>query len=108
SSHAAIEAQFGLAAGSVSIAATVWAKNVKRTGTQPYRLTGQGGTKKTKPKKNGGAVTQVPAAPAPIPASPDKLTGFLRPPPVLDPLDEAELLGWSVEIVRAARRNGYL
>ncbi|ANZ21244.1 hypothetical protein SNOUR_40080 [Streptomyces noursei ATCC 11455] len=43
SSHAAIEAQFGLAAGSVSIAATVWAKNVKRTRVQPYRLNGQTG-----------------------------------------------------------------
>jgi hypothetical protein len=108
SSHAAIETQFGLAAGSVSIAATVWAKNVKRTGTQPYRLTGQAGTMKTKPKKNGGAVTQAPAALDPVSASSDKLTGFLRRPPVLDSLDEAELLGWSVEIVRAARRNGYL
>lgn len=27
---------------------------------------------------------------------------------MLDGLDEAELLGWSVDIVRAARRNGYL
>jgi hypothetical protein len=41
-------------------------------------------------------------------AASDKLTGFLQRPPALDPLDEAELLGWSVEIVRAARRNGYL
>ncbi|MCZ4096741.1 DUF5682 family protein [Streptomyces sp. H39-C1] len=101
SSHAAIEAQFGLAAGSVSIAATVWAKNVKRTRVQPYRLTGQAGAP-SKAKKI--------AAGAPVPAVPasDKLTGFLRQPPVLDRLDEAELLGWSVEIVRAARRNGYL
>src|SRR5581483_7834389 len=44
SSHAAIEAQFGLAGGSVSIAATVWATNVKRSGVTPYRLTGQTGT----------------------------------------------------------------
>ncbi|MCZ4121885.1 DUF5682 family protein [Streptomyces sp. H39-S7] len=101
SSHAAIEAQFGLAAGSVSIASTVWAKNLKRTRVQPYRLTGQVGTP-SKAKK--------PAAGAPAAAVPpsDKLTGFLRQPPVLDRLDEAELLGWSVEIVRAARRNGYL
>jgi hypothetical protein len=105
SSHAAIEAQFGLAGGSVSIAATTWVKNVKRTGVQPYRLAGQlgllPGTKKTRAKK---------AAPAPSPAVPasDKLTGFLQRPPVLDKLDEEELLGWSVDIVRAARRNGYL
>ncbi|MFF4835932.1 hypothetical protein [Streptomyces sp. NPDC001315] len=101
SSHAAIEAQFGLAAGSVSIAATVWAKNVRRTRVEPFRLAGQAGTKKTRAKK---------AAAAPVPTAPaaDRLSGFLQRPPVLDRLDEAELLGWSVEIVRAARRNGYL
>ncbi|WP_326763819.1 DUF5682 family protein [Streptomyces sp. NBC_01591] len=103
SSHAAIEAQFGLAAGSVSIAATVWAKNVRRTRVEPYRLAGQAGAKKSKAKKAAAAAGPVPA----IPPS-DKLTGFLQQPPALDRLDEAELLGWSVEIVRAARRNGYL
>ncbi|WP_257003846.1 DUF5682 family protein [Streptomyces sp. SA15] len=101
SSHAAIEAQFGLAAGSVSIAATVWAKNLKRTRVRPYRLAGQAGAKK--PKKAA-------ALPAPVADAPtaDRLTGFLRQPPVIDRLDEAELLGWSVDIVRAARRAGYL
>ncbi|MEU0341821.1 hypothetical protein ABZ092_23415 [Streptomyces bobili] len=103
SSHAAIEAQFGLAAGSVSIAATEWAKNLKRTGVRPYRLAGQAGTKKsTRPRK-----AAVPALPAAAPPA-DRLTGFLQRPPALDPLDEAELLGWSVDIVRAARRGGYL
>ncbi|MFF9351971.1 hypothetical protein [Streptomyces sp. NPDC014734] len=102
SSHAAIEAQFGLAAGSVSIAATVWAKNARRTGVKPFRLEGQAGTRKSRAKK------AVPAAPEPQAPASDQLTGFLRRPPVLDRLDEAELLGWSVEIVRAARRNGYL
>ncbi|GGX63550.1 DUF5682 family protein [Streptomyces fructofermentans] len=103
SSHSAIEAQFGLAAGSVSIAATLWAKNIRRTRVKPYRLAGQTGAKKS------GARKAVPPA-APVPALPpaDRLTGFLRKPPVLDRLDEAELLGWSVEIVQAARRNGYL
>ncbi|MCX5417275.1 DUF5682 family protein [Streptomyces sp. NBC_00059] len=104
SSHSAIEAQFGLAAGSVSIAATQWAKNLKRTRVQPYRLVGQAGAKKTaKPRKTAAAA--VPVAPE---APSDKLSGFLQSPPALDRLDEAELLGWSVEIVRSARRNGYL
>ncbi|WP_405769520.1 DUF5682 family protein [Actinacidiphila glaucinigra] len=100
SSHAAIEAQFGLAAGSVSIAATQWTKNLKRTRVKPYRLAGQAGTKKSTPAM----------IPPPTPQTPvgDQLTGFLQRPPVLDQLDEAELLGWSVDIVRAARRNGYL
>ena len=104
SSHAAIEAQFGLAAGSVSIAATQWAKNVRRTRVQPFRLAGQAGAKKaTKPRKAAASAALV-ATDSPS----DKLSGFLQRPPVLDRLDEAELLGWSVEIVRAARRAGYL
>ncbi|MFE6938552.1 DUF5682 family protein [Streptomyces chartreusis] len=104
SSHAAIEAQFGLAAGSVSIAATEWAKTLKRTRVKPFRLEGQAGTKKSGKKT---ALPAVAVAPQSTIAA-DKLTGFLRRPPVLDGLDEAELLGWSVDIVRAARRNGYL
>ncbi|MFF3959345.1 hypothetical protein ACFYY1_40095 [Streptomyces sp. NPDC001890] len=106
SSHAAIEAQFGLAAGSVSIAATVWAKNVRRTRVEPFRLAGQAGAKKSRAKAKKAVVAAVGPVEA-IPPS-DKLTGFLQRPPALDRLDEAELLGWSVEIVRAARRNGYL
>ncbi|OLF06038.1 hypothetical protein BLA60_33915 [Actinophytocola xinjiangensis] len=100
SSHASIEAQFGLAPGSVSIAATEWAKNLKRTRVKPFRLAGQAGGTKKKPA----------ALPAPAPeiTPADNLTGFLQRPPVVDRLDEAELLGWSVEVVRAARRNGYL
>lgn len=100
SSHAAIEAQFGLAAGSASIAATQWTKNLKRTRVKPYRLTGQAGAKK--------ATAAKPLPPAPRTPAADQLTGFLQRPPALDRLDEAELLGWSVDIVRAARRNGYL
>ncbi|CCK26174.1 hypothetical protein BN159_1795 [Streptomyces davaonensis JCM 4913] len=102
SSHAAIEAQFGLAAGSVSIASTEWTKGLKRTRVKPYVLEGQAGKKKSTAKKT--AALPVPESPADV----DRLSGFLRRPPVLDALDEAELLGWSVEIVRAARRNGYL
>ncbi|KOV86811.1 hypothetical protein ADL03_08370 [Nocardia sp. NRRL S-836] len=101
SSHAAIEAQFGLAPGSVSIAATEWAKNLRRTKVKPFALAGQAGARK--PKKalpQAGPVAELAAA--------DQLSGFLQRPPVLDRLDEAELLSWSVEIVRAARRNGYL
>ncbi|WP_224280064.1 hypothetical protein [Streptomyces sp. LS1784] len=106
SSHTAIEAQFGLERGSVSIAATQWEKNLKRTRTQPFRLKGQSGAKASRARKA--------AAPAPVtdtasgPDAADMLSGFLRRPPVLDPLDQQELLGWSVDIVRAARRNGYL
>ncbi|MFJ8911231.1 hypothetical protein [Amycolatopsis sp. NPDC102389] len=102
SSHASIEAQFGLAGGSVSIAATEWAKNLKRTKVKQFQLEGQVGG----PKRKKAAELPAPTPEAVDPS--DQLSGFLQRPPVLDRLDEAELLGWSVEIVRAARRNGYL
>ncbi|WP_126637680.1 DUF5682 family protein [Embleya hyalina] len=114
SSHAAIEAQFGLAAGSVTIAASVWAKNLTRSGVKPFRLTGQAGARKksTKPAKRAASAVAAAggghASSASSDSSADKLSGFLRRAPVLDRLDEEELLGWSVDIVRAARRNGYL
>ena len=105
SSHTAIEAQFCLEPGSVSIAAATWSGNLRRTGVKPFRLSGQAGPSKNPPKPNGSS---LPVPLSPCTPAPDRLSGFLRRPPVLDTLDEAELLGWSVEIVRAARRNGYL
>ncbi|MGW0593186.1 DUF5682 family protein [Streptosporangium sp. NPDC002607] len=102
SSHSAIEAQFGLAQGSVSIAAATWAKAATRGGLTPYRLRGQRGTRsRTVPPARA-------AVPAPAGQVTDRLSGFLATPPVLDGLDEAELRGWCVDIVRLARRNGYL
>jgi hypothetical protein len=102
SSHSAIEAQFGLAPGSVSIAAATWAKAVARSGLAPFALDGQKGTRTRAGRKR--------SAPAPVATAPvtDRLSGFLSKPPALDGLDEAELLGWCVDIVRLARRNGYL
>jgi hypothetical protein len=99
SSHSAIEEQFGLAPGSVSIAAATWSKSVKRTGLTPYRLGGKS-TRTAPPPSTPSPGTH--AEPA------DRLSGFLTEPPSLDGFDEAELLGWCVEIVRLARRNGYL
>ncbi|WP_426508468.1 DUF5682 family protein [Dactylosporangium sp. McL0621] len=103
SSHSAIEAQFGLASGSVSIAAATWQKAVTRARLTPFQLEGQKGSRKRKaaPQEAGGPA----AAGEPVA---DQLSGFLASPPALDSLDEEELLGWCVDIVRLARRNGYL
>ncbi|MEH1102810.1 DUF5682 family protein [Micromonospora sp. CPCC 205561] len=103
SSHSAIEAQFGLAPGSVSIAAATWSKAVARTGLTPYRLEGQRGGR----TRAGGRRRATPAA-APAAAVEDRLSGYLARPPAARGLDEAELRGWCVDIVRLARRNGYL
>ncbi|NRQ36685.1 hypothetical protein HII36_33345 [Nonomuraea sp. NN258] len=99
SSHSAIEAQFGLASGSVSIAAATWTKAVSRDGLSPFQLAGQKGARKRKAK------AVAPVARGPVT---DRLSGFLATPPDPDGLDEAELREWSVDIVRLARRNGYL
>ncbi|MBE1530587.1 DUF5682 family protein [Actinomadura algeriensis] len=103
SSHSAIEAQFGLAPGSVSIAAATFAKAVRRGGVKPFRLKDRRGAAAAAKKKAAPAPAVDPAAEAA-----DRLSGFLSSPPALDPLDESELLGWCVDIVGLARRNGYL
>ncbi|GLW27865.1 DUF5682 family protein [Actinoplanes regularis] len=101
SSHSAIEAQFGLAPGSVSIAAATWQKQLGRLRLTPFQLDGQkGGKKKAKRALPPPAATTGPVT--------DHLTGYLAGPPTLDGLDEEELRGWCVDIVRLARRNGYL
>ncbi|MEU6077612.1 hypothetical protein [Micromonospora sp. NPDC047074] len=102
SSHSAIEAQFGLAPGSVSIAAATWTKAVSRSGVSPFQLQGQRGTR-TRAAGRRAARGPVPAAPVA-----DRLSGYLAQPPAARGLDEAELRGWCVDIVRLARRNGYL
>jgi hypothetical protein len=93
SSNSAIEAQFGLAAGSVSIAAASWQKSLAKTRLAPFKLGG-------KPAKSSGIA-------APL-AVDDRLSDYLTGPVALHGLDEEELRGWCVDIVRLARRNGYL
>lgn len=119
SSHSAIEAQFGLAPGSVSIAATTWARALADRRVTAYRLAGQQG-RKTAAKKRTAARSRPAAAtaapgPVPVPSAPpdaprltDRLSDFLAEPPAPPGFDEAELREWSVDIVRLARRNGYL
>ncbi|MEU7585380.1 hypothetical protein AB0A95_03670 [Micromonospora sp. NPDC049230] len=103
SSHSAIEAQFSLAPGSVSIAAATWTTAVSRHRLSPYRLDGQ----RTAPTRGRRGLATTMPSPVAGPVS-DSLTRFLAAPPDLDGLDEAELRGWCVDIVRLARRNGYL
>lgn len=102
SSHSAIEVQFGLAPGSVSIAAATWAKALTRSGLTPYRLDRQRSVRAR--SRKGVAATGAASATTVT----DRLSGFLAAAPGLGGLDEAELRGWCVDIVRLARRNGYL
>ncbi|MBR7837909.1 hypothetical protein KDL01_31840 [Actinospica durhamensis] len=116
SSHSSIETQFGLAPGSVSIAAATWAKALKRGGEKPFTLRGsedetkgKAGAKAAKPRKTTPTPRAVPAVDqAAAPVAVDRLSTYIGTPPRPDTLDEEELLGWCVDIVALARRNGYL
>ncbi|MDG4762705.1 DUF5682 family protein [Solwaraspora sp. WMMD406] len=109
SSHSAIEAQFGLAGGAVSIAAATWQKALTASKVTPYRLAGQaGGRKRTARKSKAAAVATAGATAGAAGGGADRLTSFLATPSRPGELDETELLGWCVDIVRLARRNSYL
>lgn len=100
SSHSAIEAQFGHAAGSVSIAAATWARELKHSGLTAFKLDGRaakGGNKRRK------VATEPPQS-----GSADRLANFLTTAPSVEQPDEAELRSWCVDIVHLGRRNGYL
>ncbi|MDA2805334.1 DUF5682 family protein [Nocardiopsis suaedae] len=105
SSNSAIEAQFSLAQGAVSVASATWAKHVSARSVRPFRLKGQKGAGAA--GKRSAVPAAAGAAAGPTAPDPGRLSGFLSAPPELDPLDEAELRTWCVDLVRLARRNGY-
>ncbi|WP_129840560.1 DUF5682 family protein [Streptomyces sp. RFCAC02] len=105
SSHSSIEAQFGLAQGAVSIAAAGWEKALRTHGVEPFRLA-KGKGKGRSGAGRGRKAAHPPTAGAAAPVE-DRLGGFLATPPQPLGLDEDELLGWCVDIVHLARRNGY-
>ncbi|BCJ36563.1 hypothetical protein Athai_40660 [Actinocatenispora thailandica] len=123
SSHSAIEAQFGLASGSVSIAAATWSRATGgRGGVRPYRVRpaksgGATGSAKSGraagSAKSGGAAGAVQPPAGGAPAAPDepvhdRLSEFLSAPSRPGGLNPDELRAWCVDLVRLARRNGYL
>ncbi|GIL31510.1 DUF5682 family protein [Actinocatenispora comari] len=104
SSHSAIEAQFGLAPGSVSIAAATWSRATSGRGAvRPYRLSSAKSGKTAK-----ASTPRVTTATAPAEPGGDMLSEFLSAPSRPGGLDDDELRGWCVDLVRLARRNGYL
>lgn len=97
SSYTAIEHQFSMPAGTLAQSSSRWERELARQGLVPFEIPGAKPGKK--PKK-------APAPPAPAEAG--DTSGFLLSPPPPTPVDEEELLRWSVEIVARARKAGYL
>lgn len=100
SSHSAIEHQFGQPIGSVSIAATSWTKGLKSSKLKPFKL----GRKKKPIKLATSKETTTEEQDSGV----DKLVNFLGKTPERQKADLEQLIGWSTDIVRLARKNGYL
>jgi len=97
SSFVAIEYQFRLPAGTVSLAEISWKKSLKVANLKPLILKKEQTAKVTKPKK-------VPHSPLP----PGELGNFLVRPPSFVQADTEQLLQWCADIVALSRNNGYL
>lgn len=110
SSYAAIERQFSLPAGEISIAQSMWDKGLQALDLKPYKIVevkAEGEAKPTVRKKAAPAAAPVIEAGIEAPTSGAGLREFLTRPPMFVAADDEQLLRWCVEIVRLARKNGY-
>jgi hypothetical protein len=114
SSHAAIEHQFGLPAGEVALAQRTWEKGLQALGLEPFKLGAPekkkkvAVRKKAAPKAKGEAAVAGESAAGAQSAVGQALHQFLTRPPALVEEDDEQLLQWYVEIVRLARKHGYM
>ncbi|MCB9704087.1 MAG: hypothetical protein H6711_19520 [Myxococcales bacterium] len=116
SSYAAIEHQFGLPSGEIAIAQSMWEKGLKALDLRPFKI---GKADAEGKAKAGVKVRSKPAAAAasgPAPASPPPsvadsaiaLRDFLTRPPTFVEADDEQLMRWCLDVVRLARKNGYM
>jgi hypothetical protein len=115
SSHAAIDRQFRLPPGTVTLAEATWDKSRRALGVRPFALAQAGTKAAARPKKAAAKgkqpaeVVETPEVPAAVaPPAAESLLQYLTRPPALAGADEEQLLGWCVGIVDLARRNRYL
>lgn len=132
SNFAAIEVQFGHPRGTITLASTNWRRSLKTLKLKPFKLgkeikedkdgvpsdaTGDAPASKTKGKTKKTATAVSPPVidqtldTQDISASDTSDAGllqFLTRPPALAEQDQDQLLGWCVNIVELARKNGYL
>lgn len=104
SSYSAIEHQFHHPAGTITLAEETWKKGLETFGLKNK-------THKIGAKAAPKAAKQAGMLPATTTDSGEqavRLYNFLTRPPEMALADEEQLLEWSVEIVKLARKNGYL
>ncbi|MDC0671063.1 DUF5682 family protein [Nannocystis radixulma] len=112
SSYAAIERQFSLPAGEISIAQSMWDKGLQALDLKPFKIEAEkkadGENKPTVRKKAAApAAASAPVEVVPAAVSGAGLRDFLTRPPTFVAADDEQLMRWCVEIVRLARKNGY-
>ena len=112
SSYAAIERQFSLPAGEISIAQSMWDKGLQALGLKPFKIEAEKKEAEGKPtvRKKAAAVAAPSVAPVevvPATVSGSGLREFLTRPPTFVTADDEQLMRWCIEIVRLARKNGY-
>jgi hypothetical protein len=100
SSHRAIDWQFALPPGTLTLAEAQWSKSQRATGLKPFVIG------KPDSRKPGRGKAQVPVPEGAGPSA--ALLDYLTRAQVLGDEDHEQLLGWCVGIVGLARRNGYL
>lgn len=117
SSHAAIEHQFNLPPGEITLAQRTWEKGLKAWGIEPFKIEApeKEGAKKETTKKEAAKKkappkkVEAPAPPTPpTPTEGETLHSFLTRPPAFVFEDDEQLTQWCVEMTRLARKNGYL
>ncbi|MBL9104649.1 MAG: hypothetical protein JNL82_27135 [Myxococcales bacterium] len=103
SSYSAIEHQFDMPAGEISIAQSMWEKGLASLNITPYRITAE------KVAKAGVTVRKpvATATPPTIAATDAGLRAFLTRPPEFIAADDEQLMRWCIEIVQLARKHGY-
>lgn len=115
SSYAAIEHQFSLPAGEISIAQAMWDKGLLALDIKPFRIEQKAASKPTtnKPvvrKAAAPAAGLVAPSLAAVTAPRNEASGlgeFLTRPPAFIAADDEQLMRWCVDIVQLARKNGY-
>ena len=131
SSYAAIEHQFSLPAGEIALAKATWEKALAALRLKPFKIPNAAAVaaakksaakkktaKKKTAKKAAKKATAKKTIPAPTsvattsPVDPGEADGslrdFLSRPPTFVLADDEQLMRWCVDIVRLARKNGYM
>lgn len=118
SSYAAIEHQFSLPSGEIALARSTWEKALAALGLKPFKIPSPASAakpaKKKTAKKRAKKAATVAVAPAEALGAAAEgepgggLRDFLSRPPTFVVADDEQLMQWCVDIVRLARKNGYM